>query len=118
MQFFSGDRFYGTAKEYEEEELKDEGEKMITKSKIEKQTNVLITPVQYWLAEDFEIRCCNVKGMTKNGASTYSTPQILFIKHTTKNRSIDISIPLKKAHKMIDIINDFINVNSDFFEDH
>ena len=65
MQFFSGDRFYGTAKEYEEEELKDEGEKMITKSKIEKQTNVLITPVQYWLAEDFEIRCCNVKGMTK-----------------------------------------------------
>ena len=47
MQFFSGDRFYGTAKEYEEEELKDEGEKMITKSKIEKQTNVLITPVQY-----------------------------------------------------------------------
>ena len=69
MQFFSGDRFYGTAKEYEEEELKDEGEKMITKSKIEKQTNVLITPVQYWLLEDFEISCCNVGNDKKWGVN-------------------------------------------------
>ena len=86
----SGDRFYGTAQEYEEEESKQEGEEMICKSKIAKHEQTLIHPVQWWIFEDLEVRCCNVKGMTRNGGSTYSTPTILIIKHMTKNRSIEI----------------------------
>ena len=105
-----GDRFYGTKEEFEEEEAKlMEGEEMISKSKIEKNINQMVQPIQYWLQEDLEFRLCNARGLTRNGCSSYSTPTILIIKHVTKNRSIDISIPFKKAEDIIEIMNDFLN---------
>ena len=91
---------------------------MICKTKIEKIQNIPVQPVQYWLSDDVEFRLCNVKGMTRNGSSTYSTPSILIIKHTTRNKTIDISIPFKKAHDIIDIINDFIDSNSDVLDEN
>ena len=110
-----GDRFYGTSDEFEEEQskIKKSGE-MISKSKIEKSVNQLVQPIQYWLLEDVEFRLCNARGFTRNGCSTYSTPTILIIKHVTKNRSIDISIPFKKAEDIIEIMMDFLkNANKD-----
>ena len=89
---------------------------MITKTKIQKQETQLVTPVQYWLSEDLEIRCCNVKGLCKNSAATYSTPQILFIKHVSRQRTLDISVPFKKAQDLIEIIQDFMTTNEDFNE--
>ena len=110
-----GDRFYGTSDEFEEEQskIKKSGE-MISKSKIEKSVNQLVQPIQYWLLEDVEFRLCNARGFTRIGCSTYSTPTILIIKHVTKNRSIDISIPFKKAEDIIEIMMDFLkNANKD-----
>ena len=110
-----GDRFYGTSDEFEEEQSKiKKNEEMISKSKIEKSVNQLVQPIQYWLLEDVEFRLCNARGFTRNGCSTYSTPTILIIKHVTKNRSIDISIPFKKAEDIVEIMMDFLkNANPD-----
>ena len=41
------------------------------------------------------------------------TPTILLNKHVTKNKSIDISIPFKKAQDITEIMKDFINSNDD-----
>ena len=114
----AGDRFYGTNEEFEDEESKlEDGGEMISKSKIEKSINRKVQPIQYWLLEDLEFRLCNARGFTRNGCSTYSTPTILLIKHVTKNRSIDISIPFKKAQDIIEIMKDFINSNGDDDDD-
>ena len=66
------------------------------------------------------MRCCNLKGINRNGMSTYSSPSILIIKHMNKNRSIDINIPFKKKTCMniIEIMNDFIETNVDVFDDN
>ena len=117
IQYFiiTGDRFYGTNEEFEEEQSKiKKSEEMISKSKIEKSINQLVQPIQYWLLEDVEFRLCNARGLTRNGCSTYSSPTILIIKHVTKNRSIDISIPFKKAEDIMEIMKDFLkNSNMD-----
>ena len=109
VKLILGDRFYGTNEEFEEEESKIEKKgEMISKSKIEKNINQLVQPIQYWLLEDLEFRLCNARGFTRNGCSSYSTPTILIIKHVTKNRSIDVSIPFKKAEDIIEIMKDFV----------
>ena len=85
---------------------------MISKSKIEKNEYTIVRPIQYWLMEDLEVRLCNLKGVTKNGVSTFSTPTILIIKHTSKNRSIDISIPFRKANQLCEIMNEFMTTSN------
>ena len=47
----NGDRFYGTPQEFQDVMKKgeeDEGDEMITKSKIEDSSNKIIQPIQYW----------------------------------------------------------------------
>ena len=110
----AGDCFYGTNEEFEDEESKlEDGGEMILKSKMDKSINRKVQPIQYWLLEHLEFRLCNARGFTRNGCSTYSTTTILLIKHVTKNRSFDISIPFKKAQDIIEIMKDFINSNGD-----
>ena len=93
---------------------------MITKSKIEDCSNKVVQPIQYWIQEDIEIRCCNLKGVKLNGRSTYSSPFILIINHMSKTRSIDVNIPFKKKTCMniIEIMNDFLETNIDAFDDN
>ena len=48
---FLGYRVYGTAQEFQDVMKKgeeDEGDEMITKSKIEDSSNKIIQPIQYW----------------------------------------------------------------------
>ena len=99
IKFFiiTGDRFYGTNEDSEEEQSKiKKSEEMISKSKIEKSINQLVQPIQYWLLEDVEFRLCNARGLTRNGCSTYSSPTILIIKHVTKNSPLTYLFLSKK----------------------
>ena len=86
---------------------------MISKTRIEKKESQIITPVQYWVSEEVEVRCCNARGLCRNSTSTYSSPQIMLIKHTKGNKTIDISLPFKKCNDLLEIIQEFMDVNSD-----
>ena len=49
--FYLGDRFFGTAQEFQDVLKKgeeDEGDAMISKSKIEDCSSKIIQPIQYW----------------------------------------------------------------------
>ena len=66
-------------------------------SKMSKQ----ITPLKILLDDDSEIRATNFHGTTKTGR-TYISPQIVFVRATGRQRSIDISFPIHQLQPILD----------------
>ena len=99
--------------EFQIENERQEGE-IITKTKVKERDFQKITPVRYFLTEEIEVRACNATGLCRNSTSSYSTPQIIFIKHTKGNKSIDISHPFKMCQDLVEILNEFMEVNDEF----
>ena len=67
--------------------------------------------MSYFLTEEVEVRACNATGLCRNSSSTYSTPQIIFMKHTKGNKTIDISLPFKMCSDLVEVLNDFMDTN-------
>ena len=69
-----------------------------------------ITPLKILLDDDSEIRATNFHGQTKTGR-TYISPQIVFVRATGRQRSIDISFPIHQIHQIIDALIRIKNEN-------
>ena len=64
-----------------------------TISMLNSKTSKEITPLKIILDCDSEIRATNFHGTTKTGR-TYITPQIVVVRATGRQRSVDISFPI------------------------
>ena len=82
-------------------------------SKMSKQ----ITPLKILLDDDSEIRATNFHGQTKTGR-TYISPQIVFVRATGRQRSIDISFPIHQIHQIIDALIRIKNENEEYFDEN
>ena len=75
-----------------------------------------ITPLKILLDDDSEIRATNFHGQTKTGR-TYISPQIVFVRATGRQRSIDISFPIHQIHQIIDALLRIKNENDRYFDE-
>ena len=80
------------------------------------ETSKEITPLKIILECDSEIRATNFHGTTKTGR-TYITPQVVFVRATGRQRSVDISFPIHQLQQIIDSLTKIRNENDDNFED-
>merc|ERR1712148_139046 len=81
-------------------------------SKMSKQ----ITPLKILIHDDSEIRATNFHGATKTGRS-YISPQIVFVRATRRQRSIDISFPMHQLQQIIDGLQRIKNENHEYFDE-
>ena len=75
-----------------------------------------ITPLKILLDDDSEIRTINFLGQTKTGR-TYISPQIVFVRATGRQRSIDISFPVHQIQQIIDALVRIKNENDQYFDE-
>ena len=75
-----------------------------------------ITPLKILLDDDSEIRATNFHGTTKTGR-TYISPQIVFIRATGRQRSIDISFPIHQLQQIIDGLQRIKIDNDEYFDE-
>ena len=75
-----------------------------------------ITPLKILLDDDSEIRATNFHGTTKTGRN-YISPQIVFIRATGRQRSIDISFPIHQLQQIIDGLQTIKNENDEYFDE-
>ena len=75
-----------------------------------------ITPLKILLDDDSEIRATNFHGTTRTGR-TYISPQIVFVRATGKQRSIDISFPIHQLQPIIDSLQKIKNENDQYFDE-
>ena len=81
-----------------------------------KKTSKEIIPLKIILDCDSEVRATNFYGTTKTGRS-YVTPQLVFIRQTGKQRSVDISFPISQLQQIIDSLQAIRNENDEYFDD-
>ena len=81
-------------------------------SKMSKQ----ITPLKILLDDDSEIRATPFHGQTKTGR-TYISPQIVFVRATGRQRSIDISFPIHQIHQVTNSLIRIKNENYQYFDE-
>ena len=75
-----------------------------------------IVPLQILLDADSEIRATNFHGTTKTG-KTYMTPQVVFVRATGRQRSIDISFPMNQLQQIIESLTTIKKENEDYFDE-
>ena len=75
-----------------------------------------ITPLNIILDCDSEIRATNFHGTTKTGR-TYITPQIVFVRATGRQRSVDMSFPIHQLQQLIDSLTKIRNENDAYLEE-
>ena len=80
------------------------------------ETSKEITPLKIILECDSEIRATNFHGTTKTGR-TYITPQVVFVRATGRQRSVDISFPIHQLQQIIDSLTKIRNENDAYFEE-
>ena len=111
-------KFYGKDEDFEKmlEKINtsEEDVKIINmkSSKMSKE----IVPLQILLDADSEIRATNFHGTTKTG-KTYMTPQVVFVRATGRQRSIDISFPMNQLQQIIESLTTIKNENDDYFDE-
>ena len=66
-------------------------------------TTKKIKPIKIVLDHDSEVRATNFHGTSKNGRS-YISPQIVFVRATGKDKSMDISFPFSQLQTIIDAL--------------
>ena len=76
-----------------------------------------ITPLKILLDDDSEIRATNFHGQSKTGR-TYISPQMVFVRATGRQRSIDISFPIHQIHQIIDALIRIKNENEEYFDEN
>ena len=111
-------KFYGKDEDFEKmlEKINtsEEDVKIINmkSSKMSKE----IVPLQILLDADSEIRATNFHGTTKTG-KTYMTPQVVFVRATGRQRSIDISVPMNQLQQIIESLTTITNQNQVYFDE-
>ena len=112
MKFFGKDQDF--EKMLEKINTSEEDVKIINmkSSKMSKE----IVPLQILLDADSEIRATNFHGTTKTG-KTYMTPQVVFVRATGRQRSIDISFPMNQLQQIIESLTTIKNENEDYFDE-
>ena len=111
-------KFYGKDEDFEKmlEKINtsEEDVKIINmkSSKMSKE----IVPLKILLDADSEIRATNFHGTTKTG-KTYMTPQVVFVRATGRQRSIDISFPMNQLQQIIESLTTIKKESEDFFDE-
>ena len=118
FKFFFIFQFYGRDDDFEKilKKLKKNGNDVKTISLQSKKTSKEIIPLKIILDCDSEVRATNFYGTTKTGRS-YLTPQLVFIRQTGKQRSVDISFPISQLQQIIDSLQAIRNENDEYFDD-
>ena len=96
--------------------IKRSGSHVKTISMLNSKTSKEITPLKIILDCDSEIRATNFHGTTKTGR-TYITPQVVFVRATGRQRSVDISFPIHQLQQLIDSLTKIRNENDAYFEE-
>ena len=80
------------------DKIKGSGDDVKTINMLNSKMSKQIIPLKILLDDDSEIRATNFHGTTKTGR-TYISPQIVFVRATGRQRSIDISFPIHNLFK-------------------
>ena len=96
--------------------IKRSGSDVKTISMLNSKTSKEITPLKIILDCDSEIRATNFHGTTKTGR-TYITPQVVFVRATGRQRSVDISFSIHQLQQLIDSLTKIRNENDAYFEE-
>ena len=96
--------------------IKRSGSDVKTISMLNSKTSKEITPLKIILDCDSEIRATNFHGTTKTGR-TYITPQVVFVRATGRQRSVDISFRIHQFQQLIDSLTKIRNENDAYFEE-
>ena len=96
--------------------IKRSGSDVKTISMLNSKTSKEITPLKIILDCDSKIRAMNFHGTTKTGR-TYITPQVVFVRATGRQRSVDISFPIHQLQQLIDSLTKIRNENDAYFEE-
>ena len=96
--------------------IKRSGSDVKTISMLNSKTSKEITPLKIILDCDSEIGATNFHGTTKTGR-TYITPQVVFVRATGRQRSVDISFPIHQLQQLIDSLTKIRNENDASFEE-
>ena len=111
-------KFFGKDQDFQNmmQKIKSSGNNVktinLTSSKMSKQ----IVPLKILLDADSEIRATNFHGTTKTG-KTYMTPQVVFVRATGRQRSIDISFPMNQLQEIIESLTTIKNQNQVYFDE-
>ena len=75
-----------------------------------------IVPLKIILDCDTDVRTTNFLGTTKTGRP-YITPQLVFMRATGKQRTLDISFPFNQLEQIIESLTTIRNENDEYFDD-
>ena len=73
-------------------------------------TTKKIRPIKILLDNDSEVRATNFHGTTRNGRN-YISPQVVFMRATGKDKSMDISYPFNHLQTIIGALTTIKNEN-------
>ena len=96
---------------------KKDGADVKTISLLENKATKEIVPLRIVLDTDNEIRATNFYGTSKSGRA-YIAPQLVFIRATGKQRTIDISYSFTQLEQIVHALEQIKNDNNEYFEDH
>ena len=111
-------KFFGKDQDFQKmmEKIKSSGDNVktinLTNSKMSKQ----IVPLKILLDADTVIRATNFHGTTKTG-KTYMAPQVVFVRSTGRQRSIDISFSMNQLPEIIESLTTIKHENDDYFDE-
>ena len=95
--------------------IKSSGDDVKTINLLNSRMPKQITPLKILLDDDSEIRATNFHGTTKTGR-TYISPQIVFVRATGRQRSIDISFPIHQIQQIIEALLRIKNEKDRYFD--
>ena len=98
------------------DKVKGSGDDVKTINMLNSKMSKQLTPLKIILDNDSEIRATNFHGTTKTGR-TYISPQIVFVRATGRQKSIDISFPIHQLQSIIDYLVRIKNENEEYFDD-
>ena len=98
------------------DKVKGSGDDVKTINMLNSKMSKQLTPLKIILDNDSEIRATNFHGTTKTGR-TYISPQIVFVRATGRQKSIDISFPIQQLQPIIDSLVRIKNENDEYFDD-
>ena len=96
--------------------IKSSGDDVKTINMLNSKMSKQITPLKILLDDDSEIRATNFQGTTKIGR-TYIFPQIVFVRATGRQRSIDSSFPIHQLRQIIDGYKELRMKNDEYFDE-
>ena len=98
------------------DKVKGSGDDVKTINMLNSKMSKQLTPLKIILDNDSEIRATNFHGTTKTGR-TYISPQIVFVRATGRQKSIDISFLVHQLQPIISSLVRIISENDEYFDD-